>query len=258
MATPILEQFNLDGKTAIVTGASRGLGRGMAVGLAEAGADLILVARSEGGISETADLVEEQGQEALSVACDVTDIDKFKSDVIEQGIDQFGSIDILVNNAGIIRRAPAHEHSDEYWDDVIDVNLSSLFKISREVGNKMIDQGNGKIINIASLLTYFGGITVPSYAASKGGVAQVTKALANEWAEHDIQVNAIAPGYYETDNTAPLREDEDRYEAITERIPAGRWGQPEDLKGAVVFLSSDAANYVNGHVMLVDGGWMAR
>lgn len=258
MATPILEQFKLDGKTAIVTGASRGLGRGMAVGLAEAGANVILVARSEGGISETAKMVEEQGQRALSVACDVTDIDKFKSEVIEQGVDQFGSIDILVNNAGIIRRAPAHEHSDEYWDDVIDVNLSSLFKISREVGNKMIAQGHGKIINIASLLTYFGGITVPSYAASKGGVAQVTKALANEWAEHDIQVNAIAPGYYETDNTAPLREDKDRYKAITERIPAGRWGQPEDLKGAVVFLSSDAANYVNGHVLLVDGGWMAR
>lgn len=258
MATSILDQFKLDGKTAIVTGASRGLGRGMAVGLAEAGADLILVARSKDGLSETADMVEEQGQQALSVACDVTDLDTFKEEVIEQGKDKFGSIDVLINNAGIIRRAPAHEHSDEDWDDVIDVNLSSLFKISREVGKVMIDQGSGKIINIASLLTYFGGITVPSYAASKGGVAQVTKALANEWAQHDIQINAIAPGYYETDNTAPLQEDEDRYEAISERIPAGRWGQPEDLKGAAVFLASDASNYVNGHVMLVDGGWMAR
>lgn len=258
MADSILDYFKLDGKTAIVTGASRGLGRGMAVGLAEAGADLILVARSEEGLSETADMIEEQGQEALPVACDVTDIDGFKEDVIEKGKDKFGSLDILINNAGIIRRAPAHEHSDEYWDDVIDVNLSSLFKISREVGNVMIDQGRGKIINIASLLTYFGGITVPSYAASKGGVAQVTKALANEWAEHNIQINAIAPGYYETDNTAPLQEDEERYEAISERIPAGRWGQPEDLKGAAVFLASEASNYVNGHVMLVDGGWMAR
>jgi len=258
MAESILDLFKLDGKTAIVTGASRGLGRGMAVGLAEAGADVILVARSEEGLSETADMVEEQGQNALSVTCDVTNIEKFKSDVIDKGVEVFDSIDILVNNAGIIRRAPADEHSDEYWDDVIDVNLSSLFKITREVGKQMLDQGHGKIINIASLLTFFGGITVPSYAASKGGVGQVTKALANEWGEKNIQVNAIAPGYYETDNTAPLREDQDRYEAITERIPAGRWGQPQDLKGAVVFLASEASNYVNGHIMLVDGGWMAR
>lgn len=258
MPETILDQFKLDGKAAIVTGASRGLGKGMAVGLAEAGADLVLVARNKDDLKDTASLVKEQGQKALVVECDVTDLERFKKEVIEQTKEEFGGIDILVNNAGTIRRAPAEEHSDEIWDLVIDVNLSSLFKISREVGKVMLHQGHGKIINIASLLTFTGGITVPSYAASKGGVAQVTKALANEWASRNIQVNAIAPGYFETSNTKPLRQDEERYKAISERIPTGRWGLPEDLKGAAVFLASDASNYVNGHILLVDGGWMAR
>jgi len=230
----------------------------MSLALAEAGANLVLVSRSKEGVAETEKMVQQRNAKTLAVECDVTDLDRFKSEVIEKTVDTFGRIDILVNNAGIIRRAPAHEHSDEYWDEVIDVNLSSLFKICREVGNKMIEQKQGKIINIASLLTYFGGMTVPSYAASKGAVAQVTKALANEWAQHNIQINAIGPGYFETDNTAPLRENKDRYEAISARIPTGRWGQPEDLQGAVVFLASEASNYVNGHVLMVDGGFSSR
>ncbi|MDX1617339.1 MAG: SDR family oxidoreductase [Balneolaceae bacterium] len=254
----ILSKFILDGKTAIVTGASRGLGKAMATGLAEAGADLVLVARDEAALRDTAGQVHEVGSRALVTPCDVTNTDRFKRKVIDKAIDQLGHIDILVNNAGIIRRAPAAEHPDSYWDEVIDVNLTSVFRISREVGKIMLEQDRGKIINIASVLSYFGGITVPSYAASKGGIAQLTKALANEWAGHNIQVNAVAPGYFETDNTKPLLEDEERRQAITGRIPFGRWGKPEDLKGTVVFLASEASEYVNGHVLVVDGGWMAR
>jgi len=257
MVTRILEQFKLNGKVAIVTGASRGLGQGMALGLAEAGANIVALSRSQEKLEDTAEQVEALGQQALPVACDVTDLKAFK-DVLDQTMKEFGRVDILVNNAGIIRRYPAAEFPDEEWDAVIETNLNSVFRLSREVGNIMLEQGSGKIINIASLLSFSGGVFVPSYAASKGGVAQITKSLANEWARENIQVNAIAPGYYETDNTAPLREDEERYQEISERIPAGRWGFPEDLKGAVVFLSSEAARYVNGHVLVVDGGWMAR
>lgn len=258
MPASILEKFRLDKKTAIVTGASRGLGRGMAIGLAEAGANLVLVARTTDGLEKTAKQVEKQGQKALSVPCDVTDLESFQENVIDGALDHFGSIDILVNNAGIIRRAPAAEHPDEYWDQVIDVNLTAVFKISREVGKIMFRQGSGKIINIASVLSFDGGVTVPSYAASKGGIAQLTKALANEWATNNIQVNAIAPGYFETENTKPLLEDRERYNTISERIPTGRWGVAEDLKGTAVFLASGASDYINGHVLVVDGGWLAR
>jgi len=257
MGKGILGKFQLDGKVAVVTGASRGLGEGMALGLAEAGADIVTLARDEKKLKNTAQKVEALGRKVLALECDVTDNSRVK-EVLAEAKATFGHIDILVNNAGIIRRAPAEDYPDDYWYDVIETNLSALFILSREAGKIMIEQGGGKIINIASLLSFSGGITVPSYAASKGGVMQVTKALANEWAGKNIQVNAIAPGYYETDNTAPLQEDETRYKGISERIPAGRWGQPQDLKGAVVFLASEASQYVNGHVLVVDGGWMAR
>ncbi|MCF7803300.1 MAG: 2-dehydro-3-deoxy-D-gluconate 5-dehydrogenase KduD [Candidatus Marinimicrobia bacterium] len=253
----MLDKFSLDGKVAIVTGASRGLGEGMALGLAEAGADIVALARDTKKLENTAKKVKERGQKVLPMECDVTDLDRYK-EVLQEAQNELGSVDILVNNAGIIRRAPAKDYPDDYWYDVIETNLNAVFMLSRETGKIMIDQDSGKIINIASLLSFTGGITVPSYSASKGGVMQVTKALANEWAQHNVQVNAIAPGYYETDNTAPLQEDENRYKAISERIPTGRWGQPEDLQGAVVFLASEASTYVNGHVLVVDGGWTAR
>lgn len=257
MTDSILDQFQLDGKVAMVTGASRGLGEGMALGLAEAGADIIALATNNEKLQNTAEQVKALGRKALPLECDVTDKARVKK-VLASVQDEFGKIDILVNNAGIIRRAPAKDYPDDYWYDVIETNLNAVFMLSREVGKMMIEQGSGKIINIASLLSFTGGITVPSYSASKGGVMQLTKALSNEWAQYNIQVNAIAPGYYETDNTAPLREDEARYKEISERIPAGRWGHPQDLKGAVVFLASPASQYVNGHVLVVDGGWTAR
>lgn len=253
----ILDQFKLDGKAAIVTGASRGLGQAMAVALAEAGADILASSTNAGNLAETRRAIEALGRKCLAVTCDMRNAVQIKH-TVQRALDTFGRIDILVNNAGTIRRAPAAEFSDEDWLAVIDTNLTGLFRLSREVGKLMIEQKSGKIINIASLLSFSGGITVPAYAASKGGVAQLTKALANEWAQHNVQVNAIAPGYFETDNTAALRADQKRFAAISERIPAGTWGQPGDLQGAVVFLASAASNYVNGHILLVDGGWMAR
>lgn len=249
--------FSLEGKVALVTGASRGLGQAMAIGLAEAGADVAIVSTRLDNLQETESKISALGRRVIKFACDSRDGDQIET-VISETQQTLGSIDVLVNNAGTIRRAPAHEFSDDDWQSVIDTNLTGVFRYSRGVGKLMLEQKSGKIINIASLLSFSGGITVPSYAASKGGVAQLTKALANEWAVNNIQVNAIAPGYFSTDNTEGLRNDETRFNDISARIPAGRWGDPQDLVGAVVFLSSPASNYVNGHVMLVDGGWMAR
>ena len=253
----ILDKFNLSGKVAIVTGASRGLGQAMAVGLAQAGADIVSVSTNADNLKETDARITNLGRTSLTIGCDVSDGEQIKN-MIEQVLAHFGKIDILVNNAGIIRREAAHQYSDDDWADVINTNLTGVFRLCRGIGKIMLQQGSGKIINIASLLSFSGGITVPAYAASKGGVAQLTKALANEWADKGLQVNAIAPGYFATDNTENLRRDEARNQEICGRIPAGRWGDPEDIAGTAVFLSSDAANYVNGHVLLVDGGWMAR
>lgn len=249
--------FSVEGKVALVTGASRGLGQSMALALAESGANVIAVASSSSSISQTKQLLSDIPGDHMSLACDQSKPQQIL-DTVAAATEKYGRIDILINNAGIIRRAPAHEHSDEVWLDVIETNLNGVFRFCREVGKTMLQQKSGKIINIASLLSFSGGITVPSYAASKGGVAQLTKALANEWAASGIQVNAIAPGYFATDNTAQLRADKERNQSISARIPSGEWGQPSDLNGAALFLSSKASDYVNGHIMLVDGGWMAR
>jgi 2-deoxy-D-gluconate 3-dehydrogenase len=247
--------FSLAGKVALVTGASRGLGAGMALGLAAAGADVVLHASTPP--VDTAQAVERLGRRAAPLAADLSD-PSAPARLSADALAVYGRLDILINNAGIIRRQPADEHSDEFWDAVIEVNLSSVFRLSRAVGRHMLERGSGKIINVASLLSFQGGVTVPGYAAAKGGVAQLTKALANEWASRGINVNAIAPGYMVTDNTALLRADETRSRQIGERIPAGRWGTPADLAGAAVFLASSASDYVNGHVLAVDGGWLAR
>ena len=250
--------FDLTGKTALVTGCKRGIGRGMAEALAAAGADIIGVSASlerEGSAVEQA--VTAMGRKFTAFSCDFSDrtaLNDFTADIHARGIVP----DILVNNAGTIKRKPAAEHPSEWWDEVIEVNLSAQFLLSREIGKGMIERGSGKIIFTASLLTFQGGITVPSYSASKGGIGQLTKALANEWASKGVNVNAIAPGYIATDNTEALRNDEDRYKAILERIPQGRWGTPEDFAGPVVFLASAASNYVNGEILTVDGGWMGR
>lgn len=251
------KQFGLTDKVAVVTGATRGLGQAMAIALGEAGATVVAVGSRVENLAKTIEILEEKKIPCLALGCDQSDGAQIKA-VVEATIEKYGQLDILVNNAGTIKRAPAHEFTDEDWDEVINVNLNGVFKFCREAGKQMLKQGSGKIVNIASLLSFSGGITVPSYAASKGGVAQVTKALANEWASSNIQVNAIAPGYFETDNTFNLRQDEDRFASISARIPAGEWGKPEDLAGATVFLSSRASDYMNGHIMLVDGGWMAR
>lgn len=249
--------FNLTGKTAIVTGASRGIGQAIALGLAEAGANIIAVASRAENAAETVKQVTALGRKASAVGCDQSSPDAI-TQAVKAAYELTGSVDILVNNAGTIRRSPARDYSDEDWSAVIDTNLTGVFQFCRAVGGKMIDQGHGKIVNIASLLSFQGGITVPAYAASKGGVSQLTKALANEWAGLGVQVNAIAPGYISTDNTSALRANPERNTAILARIPAGRWGEAADIAGAAVFLASPASNYVNGHVLTVDGGWMAR
>jgi 2-dehydro-3-deoxy-D-gluconate 5-dehydrogenase len=247
--------FSLAGKIALVTGASRGLGEAVALGLADAGADVIVHASAPP--AGTARQIEERGRRAAAFGADLAD--RHAMDRLARGaIAALGQIDILVNNAGTIRRQPAVDHSDEDWDAVIEVNLSSMFRLTRAIGAHMLARGSGKIVNVASLLSFQGGITVPGYAAAKGGVAQLTKALANEWASRGVNVNAIAPGYMETDNTASLRADPVRSRQILERIPAGRWGTPADLAGAAVFLASRASDYINGHVLVVDGGWMGR
>lgn len=254
----ILNKFSLQGKTALVTGCKRGIGKAMAIGLAEAGADIIGVSATlEKSGSEIEKAVRSVGRNFKGYSCDFADrkslytfIKKVKSD--------FPKIDILVNNAGTILRAPAVEHSDEYWDKVIEVNQNAQFILTREIGKEMVARGSGKIVFTASLLTFQGGITVPGYAASKGAIGQLTMAFANEWASKGVNVNAIAPGYISTDNTEALRNDADRSASILARIPAGRWGNPEDFAGPVVFLCSEAASYMNGSVLLVDGGWMGR
>lgn len=254
----ILDRFRLDGKTALVTGCRRGIGKAIALGLAEAGADIIGVSRTmELSGSEVEREVSARARKFKGYVCDFADR-KAVYALIERLAKDLPVIDILVNNAGTILRKPAAEYPDEYWDAVVEVNLNSQFILSREVGKRMVERGKGKVIFIASLLTFQGGILVPGYAASKGGIGQLTKALANEWAGKGVQVNAIAPGYISTDNTVALRNDPVRSRAILERIPAGRWGEPEDLQGMAVFLASSASEYVNGSVFTVDGGWMAR
>jgi len=252
----ILDRFRLDGRVALVTGASAGLGAAIAVALAEAGADVACHGNSREP-DATCALVGRAGRRALGVLGDLSDKETPRG-LVGRVLEEFGRLDILVNNAGTIRRAPAAEYSEEDWASVIEVNLSSVFRLSQLAGRHMLARGSGKIVNIASLLSFQGGVTVPAYAASKGGVAQLTKALANEWASKGVNVNAVAPGYMRTDNTAALQRDETRSRQILERIPAGRWGEAEDLAGAAVFLSSPASDYVHGHVLVVDGGWMGR
>ena len=256
--TNVADLFRLDGKTALVTGARRGMGRAMAVALAEAGADIIGVSASleATGSAVEAD-IRSAGRNFAGYACDFADRALLYA-FIQQINADFPVIDILVNNAGTILRKPAAEHPDDYWDKVIEINLNAQFILSREIGKRMVERKRGKIIFTASLLSFQGGINVPGYAASKGGIAQLTKALANEWAPHNVQVNAIAPGYVNTDNTEALRNDPVRSKAILERIPAARWGEPDDFKGPIVFLASSASNYVTGTILTVDGGWMGR
>lgn len=250
-----MDLFDLSGKTAIVTGGSTGLGQGMALGLAEAGANIVLVDYVES--TETAEKIKALGRSVITVVVNLMEMSSIPV-VIAKAVEAFGGVDILVNNAGIIRRTDAIEFSEKDWDDVMLLNSKTVFFLAQAAAKEMMKRGGGKIISTASLLAFQGGIRVPSYAASKGAVAQITKALANEWAKHNISVNAIAPGYMATNNTKALREDEVREKAIVERIPAGRWGTPNDLKGVIVFLASRASDYVNGHVLVVDGGWMAR
>ncbi len=253
----ILDQFKLDGRVALVTGAGRGLGQGYALALAEAGADIVMLDRSDP--VETKERITALGRRATSVTCDLgaaTPADL--TAVVQQVVSDHGRLDILVNNAGIIRRAPALEHSQADWDDVLSINLDAVFFLSQAAGRVMVAQGSGKIVNVASMLSFQGGMIVPSYTAAKHAVAGLTKALANEWAGAGVNVNAIAPGYMATDNTAPLRADAAREQSISDRIPAGRWGTQDDLMGAVVFLASDAARYVHGAVLPVDGGWLNR
>ena len=254
----VMEQFRLDGKKALVTGARRGIGKAMAIGLAEAGADIIAVsANLEAAGSEIEREVLALGRAFAGYRCDFSNRDDLYRFIGEVTADQ-PIIDILVNNAGTVLREPAERHPDEYWDKIIDTNLSAQFILSREIGKGMLARGSGKIIFIASLLTFQGGITVPGYAASKGGVGQLTKALANEWASRGVQVNGIAPGYVRTDVTEALQNDPERYRSILDRIPAGRWGETDDFKGPAVFLASAASDFVNGEILVVDGGWMGR
>ncbi len=252
----ILEKFGLKGKTALVTGSSRGLGAGISVALAEAGAN-VAIHGSHAAPESTQQMLRKLGADSLAVIGDVSDA-SVCSRLIEEVVGHFGSIVILVNNAGIIRRAPAIEHTDEDWQAVIGTNLTSVFRLTKHAGKHMLAQGSGKVINIASILTFQGGVFVPSYAAAKGGLGQLTKAFANEWAAKGVNVNAIAPGYMATDNTAALRSNPERSRQIMERIPAGRWGCTDDLAGAVVFLASSASDYVHGHILAVDGGWLGR
>lgn len=254
----VLDSFKLDGKTALVTGCRRGIGKAMACALAEAGADIIGVSQGmESSGSDIERAVFHRGRKFQAYSCDFSSRQAVYGFIAEVKA-AAPVIDILVNNAGTILRKPAAEHPDEYWDKVVEVNLNAQFILSREFGKEMIERGSGKIIFTASLLTFQGGITVPGYAASKGAIGQLTMALANEWASKGVQVNAIAPGYIATDNTTALRADAVRSQAILSRIPAGRWGEPDDFRGAVVFLASAASNYVNGTILTVDGGWMGR
>jgi 2-deoxy-D-gluconate 3-dehydrogenase len=253
----ILESFKLDGKVALITGAGQGLGQGMSLALAEAGANIIGLDRVSSDV--TASAVRTLGRSYHEVVCDLhaASVDDLNR-IVTEAATVMGRLDILVNNAGIIRRAPALEFTEADWDDVLQINLKAAFFLSQAAARVMVPQGKGKIINIASMLSFQGGIIVPSYTASKSGIVGITRALANEWAKYNININAIAPGYMATDNTAALRADAARSSSIIDRIPAGRWGTPDDLKGVVVFLASDASNYMNGAVIPVDGGWLSR
>lgn len=254
----VLDKFQLNGKTALVTGCKRGIGKAMAIALADAGADIIGVSASlEKSGSDVEKEITKLGRTFTAYTCDFSDRKALYA-FIKTVKNDFPVIDILVNNAGTIKRAPAAEHSDELWDHVIEVNQTAQFILTREIGKDMIARQAGKIVFTASLLTFQGGITVPGYAASKGAIGQMTMAFSNEWASKGINVNAIAPGYISTDNTEALRKDLDRSESILSRIPAERWGKPEDFSGPIVFLCSEASSYMNGSVLLVDGGWMGR
>ena len=250
-----LEFFSLEGKTALVTGARTGIGQAIAVGLASAGAHVLLLGHRD-NLGDTKDKIESLNGTCETVIIDLSDVDSIKEKM--EPILAKHSIDILINNAGVVYREPAAEYDNVEWNRVMDVNINSVFVLSQLVGKRMIEKGAGKIVNIASLLSFQGGIFVPAYTASKHAVAGLTKALANEWASKGVQVNAIAPGYIETNNTEAIIEDQERYKSILDRIPANRWGQAEDLVGAAVFLSSKASDYVSGHVLVVDGGWMGR
>jgi len=253
----VLDRFSLSGRRALVTGASRGLGAAMAMALAEAGADVVCASSRPGGAEETASAICGTGRKAWTVHANLANAAERNAmaDAAEQAA---GSIDILVNNGGSIARYPAESYPEAEWHRVLQTNLDAVFFLSQRFGQGMLKRRAGKIINVASLLSFSGGITVAAYTASKHAVAGVTKALANEWAKHNVQVNAIAPGYFATDNTRRLRDDPQRFADISARIPAGRWGSPSDLAGAVVFLASQASDYMNGHLLVVDGGWMAR
>jgi len=249
--------FSLEGKRALVTGASRGLGRAMAEALASAGADVVCASARPGGADETAAAVARAGRRAWTVAADLADRAAVLA-MAEEAEGLAGAIDVLVNNAGTIRRHPAAEYPAADWDVVLRTDLDAVFLLSQRLGAAMVRRGAGKIVNVASLLSFSGGVTIAAYTAAKHAVAGLTKALANEWAGRNVQVNAIAPGYFRTDNTRALQDDPARFAEISARIPAGRWGEPRDLAGSVVFLASRASDYVNGHVLVVDGGWMAR
>jgi 2-deoxy-D-gluconate 3-dehydrogenase len=252
-----LESFSLKGKNALVTGSRTGLGAGIAIGLAQAGANVVVHGSKVDGFDQVCAAIEAAGVKSVRARADLADLNSC-DELIERTVRELGSIDILVNNAGFLRRAPAAETSMSDWTDVLRVDLDAVFRLSQLAGRHMLQQGRGKIINIASLLSFQGGILVPAYAAAKGAVAQLTKALANEWASKGVNVNAIAPGYMETDVTTALRTDPVRSRQILERIPAGRWGAPQDLAGAAVFLASSASDYVHGHILAVDGGWLSR
>ncbi len=250
------ELFRLDGKVALVTGAAAGIGAAIAEALAEAGADVACHGNTRHA-DATAALVKAQNRKGAALSGDLSDR-ATPARLVGEVLERFGRIDILINNAGIIRRAPAVDHSDEDWDAVLNINLTRVFSLSKLAAKHFLEQGSGKIVNIASLLSFQGGVNVPGYAAAKGGLANLTRALANEWAARGVNVNAIAPGYIETENTVALRQNVERFRQISERIPAGRWGTPRDLAGAALFLCSRASDYVHGHVLTVDGGWLGR
>lgn len=249
--------FDLTNKTALVTGASRGIGQALATGLASAGARVICASSRAGGCDDTVAQIRDNGGEAAALSANLSDADATQA-LAEEALSVYGGVDILLNNGGTIFRAPATDFPLEKWQEVMRVNIDSAFILSQAIGKTMVERQSGKIINIASMLSYSGGITVPAYTASKHAIAGLTKALANEWGAHNVQVNAIAPGYIRTDNTQALQDDENRSTEILKRIPANRWGEAQDLQGAAVFLASAASNYINGHILAVDGGFLAR